>query len=166
MLFTRLTVWGGFVSLRSESPGKRPLQYGSGRVKRLFRWAAWVVLGTTALGIAGCATIGADSSPERKQKVVAERAQARWNLLLKGDLGGAYEFLSTGSKATTPMDLYKAKMKPGIWREAKLGKIDCEAEICKVVMLITYDQKRIKGIETPVDETWIIENGSAWYIYR
>jgi hypothetical protein len=47
-----------------------------------------------------------------------------------------------------------------------VGKIACEAELCKVQMLVTYDAKRMKGIETPVDETWIIENGSAWYVYR
>jgi hypothetical protein len=53
-----------------------------------------------------------------------------------------------------------------MWREAKVGKVDCEAEVCKVIMLITYDTKRMKGIETPIDETWVIENGSAWYVYR
>jgi len=34
------------------------------------------------------------------------------------------------------------------------------------MMLVTYDVRRMKGIETPVDETWIIEKGSAWYVYR
>jgi hypothetical protein len=129
------------------------------------RWLAWLMLGAMAL-VAGCATISAGSSPERKQKVVAERAKERWDLLIKGDVGGAYQFLSSGSKAATPADLYRAKIRPGMWREAKVGKVDCEAEVCKVIMLITYDAKRMKGIETPIDETWVIENGSAWYVYR
>jgi hypothetical protein len=34
------------------------------------RWLAWLMLGAMAL-VAGCATISAGSSPERKQKVVA-----------------------------------------------------------------------------------------------
>jgi hypothetical protein len=74
--------------------------------------------------------------------------------------------LRSGSRASTSLDLYKAQMRPGLWRQAKVDKVDCEGEICKVVMLVTYDAKQMKGIETPVAETWIIENGSAWYVYR
>ena len=126
---------------------------------------AGLVLGV-AVAVAGCATIAPDSSAEQKQKVIAERAQARWDMLIKGDVGGAYQFLSIGSKAGMPAELYKAKIKPGLWRQAKVGKIDCEVEVCKVTMLVTYDAKRMKGVETPIDETWIIEKGSAWYVYR
>jgi hypothetical protein len=79
---------------------------------------------------------------------------------------GAYAFLSSGSKAATPFPVYKAKMKPGLWRQAKVDKVSCEAEICKVEMKITYDYRNMKGIETPLPETWIVENGSAWYVYR
>ena len=167
MPFTRLTLWGGLASLQSESRGYEHVQ-GNADLRRLSPWIrglAWLMAGLLA-GLVGCASIGASSSSEQKQKVVAERAKARWDLLIRGDVGGAYQFLSTGSKAATPVDQYKAKMKPGIWREAKVGKIDCEAEICKVIMMITYDAQKMKGIETPVDETWIIENGSAWYVYR
>jgi hypothetical protein len=110
--------------------------------------------------------VSVGSSPEQKQKVVAERAQARWDVLIKGDVTSAYQFLSSGSKASTSLDLYKDKTKPGMWRGAKVDKVECEAEVCKVKMLITYDAKRMRGIETPVDETWIIESGSAWYVYR
>jgi hypothetical protein len=98
--------------------------------------------------------------------LVAERAQARWQVLIKGDVEGAYQFLSAGSKAVTSLDLYKAKIRPGMWREAKVEKVECEAEICRVLMQITYDTRRMRGIQTPLDESWIIENGSAWYIYR
>ena len=165
MPFTRLTLWGAFASLQSETPVKGHLETGDGEAGIVLRWLVWLMVGALA-GLAGCATIGTSSSAEQKQKVVAERAQARWELLIKGDVSGAYQYLSTGSKAATPMDLYKAKIKPGLWREAKVGKIDCDAELCKVIMLVTYDAKRMKGIETPVDGTWIIENGSAWYVYR
>jgi hypothetical protein len=129
---------------------------------------SWVALG---VGLAACASISVDSPPEAKQKVVAERAQARWELLIKGDVEGAYQYLSAGSKAATPLGLYKAKIKPGMWRGAKVDKVDCEAEICKVEMLITYDFRAarggtVKGIETPVPETWIIEKGTVGYVYR
>jgi hypothetical protein len=166
MRFMRLTLRGAFDSLQSENrrnlrpeAGARPGVWSA----RPMRWAAWLALG---LGLAGCVGISVDSAPDRKQKVVAERAQARWDLLMKGEVDAAYQFLSTGSKAATPLGVFKTKIRPGGWREAKVGKIECEAEICKVMMLITYDTRRMKGIETPLDETWIIENGSAWYVYR
>ena len=129
---------------------------------------SWVALG---VGLAACASISVDSPPEAKQKVVAERAQARWELLIKGDVDGAYQYLSAGSKAATPLGLYKGKIKPGMWRGAKVDKVECEAEICKVQMLVTYDFRAargggMKGIETPVLETWIIENGTVGYVYR
>jgi len=166
MPFMRLTLWGAFASLQSESPRLRRLKTGAESDLPGRRWIACLTLGVVT-ALAGCASVGPSSSTEQKQKVVAERAQERWQFLMKGDLAGAYQFLSAGSRATTPLDLYKAKFKPAIlWREAKVGKVDCEAEICKVMMLITYDVKKMKGIETPIDETWIIENGSAWYVYR
>ena len=166
MPFTRLTLWGPFASLRSESPGQGRLEtgVGLGLGTRLMRSIAWLTLGSAAL--TGCASVSVSSSPEQKQKVVAERAQARWDVLIKGDVPSAYEFFSSGSKAGTSLELYKAQMKPGLWRQAKVERVDCEVETCKVSLLITYDAKQMKGIQTPLAETWIIENGSAWYVYR
>lgn len=123
------------------------------------------------MALSGCAGmpgfgISKDSDPAAKQKVVAERAQARWQSLIKGDLDAAYTYLSEGSKATTPRDVYKAKIRPGLWRQAKVEKVECEVEVCRVVMQITLDHKLMKGIQTPLNENWIIEKGSAWYVYR
>lgn len=130
----------------------------------MLRSMAWLTLGSAVL--TGCASVSVGSSPEQKQKVVAARAQARWDVLIKGDVPSAYEFFSSGSKAGTSLEIYKAQMKPGAWRQAKVERVDCEVEICKVKLLVTYDAKQMRGIQTPVDETWIIENGSAWYVYR
>ncbi len=101
-----------------------------------------------------------------KQKVVTERAEARWNALIKGDLDEAYTYLSAGSKATTSLEVYKASIKPGRWREAKVEKVECEAEVCRATVNITFDDRRMKGIQMPLVESWIIENRSAWYVYR
>jgi hypothetical protein len=155
MRFSRLTLLGTLASLGFEKG-----RFGAGRS---LLWASALVLGA---GLAACAGITPESSAAAKQKVVAERAEARWQLLMKGDVEGAYAFLSSGSKAATPFPVYKAKMKPGLWRQAKVDKVSCEAEICKVEMKITYDYRNMKGIETPLPETWIVENGSAWYVYR
>ncbi|HTR58118.1 MAG TPA: hypothetical protein VMM27_08080 [Casimicrobiaceae bacterium] len=160
MLFLRLTHGDALDRLQNES-GQVGVKICA-LTRRLGR-LSWAALG---VGLAACASISVDSSPEAKQKLVAERAQARWELLLKGDVEGAYQYLSAGSKAGTPLALYKAKIKPGLWRKAKVDKVDCEAEVCKVWTLLTYDYKTMKGIETPFPETWIIENGTVWYVYR
>jgi hypothetical protein len=157
MQFGRLTVQGALDSLQSEKPMRR-----SGLGTGDLGWM-WLVLG---VALAGCAGVRVDSAPEEKQKFVAQRAEARWQLLIKGDLVGAYEFLSPGSKATMSVDLYKAKIRPGMWREARVEKVDCQAEVCSVVLQITYDRKQMKGIQTPLTESWIIEKGSAWYVFR
>ena len=142
--------------------------------RRLFagkKTLASLVIGAAAVALSGCAGmagfgINKDSDAVAKQKVVAERAQARWQSLIKGDLDAAYAYLSEGSKATTPLDVYKAKIRPGLWRQAKVEKVECEAEVCKVELQITLDHKLMKGIQTPLNESWIIEKGSAWYVYR
>jgi len=155
MGFSRLTLPGRLASLDREK--------GSFGTSFALQWAGALVLGA---GLAACAGITPESSAAAKEKVVAERAEQRWQLLVKGDLDGAYQFLSSGSKAATSLPVYKAKIKPGMWRQAKVDKVSCEAELCKVEMKITYDFRNMKGIETPVPETWIVENGSAWYVYR
>ncbi len=166
MLFLQLTHRGAFASLQADG---RMFETKFRAVGRGLRGASALAV---AVGLVACASITVDSPPEAKQKVVAERAQARWELLIKGDVDGAYQYLSVGSKAATPPGLYKAKIKPGMWRGAKVDKVDCEAEVCKVQMLITYDFRAprgggvMKGIETPVPETWIIENGTVGYVYR
>lgn len=155
----------GFLQLTLSSPFARlpSKKVKLGLLARLLHWMGWLALG---VGLAGCAGISADSSPEAKQKLVAERAEARWQTLIKGDVEGAYQYLSAGSKAATSLTAYKAHIKPGLWRKAKVDKVDCDAELCKAEMTITYDYRNVKGVETPLLETWIIENGSAWYVYR
>ena len=129
-----------------------------------------VAAGLMAVLLGACAGmtpgLSRDASPEVKQTVVADRAEARWQALIKGDLDTAYTFLSPGSKATTSLALYKNKIKPGIWRRAKADKVSCEGEICSVTIQITFDTLRAKGIETQLAESWIIEDGTAWYVYR
>lgn len=140
------------------------------RVPQRLREGGWFLLAVAVWCISGCAGMAPgvtkDTPPAERQKVVAERAEARWKALIKGDLEDAYSYLSPGSRATTSFALYKAKVKPGMWRDAKAEKVTCDGDLCQVTMLVTYDAKRMKGIETPVMESWVIENGTPWYVYR
>ena len=122
-----------------------------------------------AASLAGCASMsggGKDLALEAKQALVTERINARWNALIKGDLDRAYTFMSAGSQEAMPLKLYKEKIKPGMWRAVKIDSMNCDAEICLVKMTLTYDHKMMKGVQTPFQETWILEKGNAWYVYR
>jgi hypothetical protein len=121
-----------------------------------------------AASLAGCASMGdsRDMTPEARQALVTKRIDARWAALMKGDLDQAYTFMSAGSKEAVPFKVYKEKIKPGMWRAVKVDGMDCEAEICQVRMTLTYDHRMMKGIQTPFQETWILEKGNAWYVYR
>ena len=156
MRFLRLTPFGGLASLQRKKER-------FGLIARLVLWTGAGMLGAV---LSGCAGLTVESSTADKDKVITERAEARWQLLIKGDVDGAYQYLSAGSKATTSQAVYKSKIKPGIWRSAKVSRVECEAELCKVEVTVTYDFRNMHGLETPVPETWIIENGSAWYVYR
>lgn len=130
------------------------------------KWAAAVavvLLGGCATGL-GTGKLGPDASADAKREAVAARAQARWDALIKADLDGAYAFLSPASRATMPLDLYKAKHKVGLYRTAKVDGVDCEADTCTVKLSLTYDYKRFKGIATPLVEKWIITQGQAWFV--
>ncbi len=135
--------------------------------KRVIGRSYWLGFVVVAVAAGGCATTPrVGDSPAEREKAVAQRAEARWGALIKGDLDAAYTYLSPGSKVANPLSLYKTKVKPGIWREAKTESVKCEGDACTATMSITYDYRRTKGIKTQLTENWIIEDGTAWYVYR
>ena len=124
--------------------------------------------------ISGCTGVGglrADTPAEVKREAVAARAQARWEHLINRDLDGAYAYLSPASRATTPLDVYKAQLRVGMYRSVKVDNVKCEAEACTVMLSLTYEHARMgsrKGmaITTPLTEKWIISQGQAWFVER
>lgn len=123
------------------------------------------------LAFAGCASAPqgggqpALSTPEAKQAAVAQRAKARWDAMVRDDLEAAYAYLSPGSRAVTSLDKFKASTRRGAYRDARIEKVVCEGDACMVSLLLTYDHPKMKGITTPISESWIIDGGQAWYVY-
>lgn len=114
---------------------------------------------------AACATLGPSSSNEEKVKVVSERAQARWKAIIGKDFAAAYEYLSPKSRATVTPAGFKAVVSRLDYRNAELKEVTCDAEVCKVKLAIAYDTKLMKGVHSPLEESWVIENGQAWYVW-
>jgi hypothetical protein len=122
--------------------------------------------------LSGCAAVGsappvaATSPPEQKAAAVRDRVNGRWQALIAGDLERAYAFLSPASRQVTTLEQYKGRIKTGHFRAAKIDRVDCEAETCKVRLWLTYDHTVMKEITTPLEEAWVLENGQFWYVYR
>jgi hypothetical protein len=134
----------------------------------LRRGGALTAVGAFAIvtGCAGGPWLTGNSSAEEKATQVRERVDARWRALIAGDMERAYSYLSPASREITTLELYKARVKPGMYRDVKIDSVSCEREVCVVRLLLTYDHRLMKGITTPVEESWVLEKGRFWYVYR
>ena len=113
-------------------------------------------------GIAACASIG-QRPPE---EVVGQRAQARWDALVKGDLKSAYGYLSPGSRSVMDQANYESTIRRGFWKAAKVDKVMCSAQqSCEVHVTIEYDF-RGAVTKTPLRETWIKEGPDWWWVQK
>jgi hypothetical protein len=123
-------------------------------------------------GCAGLGRLSADTPANVKRDAVAARAKARWDRLIDRDLAGAYEYMSPASRATMPLDVYKAKHKVGMYRAVNVDDVKCEADACTVKLSLTYQYKGVKGTRKPMtlttvlNEQWIISDGQAWFVDR
>ena len=130
--------------------------------------------------VAGCAGFGAltkETPAEVKEAAVQERSSARWASLIKGDKDTAYGYLSPASRELISLDQYRGRVNTGHFRAARIDKVDCEPESCKVDVYLTYDfaptpaaaakgAGATKGVTTYLQETWVLDKGQVWYVWR
>jgi hypothetical protein len=125
-----------------------------------------------SFGLVSCAVSpvgdgsGGGGSPEAKREAVEQRAGARWNALIKGDFTGAYALLSPASREAVTFDQFRQRAGRIAYRMAKVESVDCGSEHCTVKLRITYDHRQMKGIQTPIEETWVFDRGQPWLVYR
>lgn len=125
-----------------------------------------VLLAVSLLALTACAATGPQTHP------VVERAQARWNALLAGDLETAYGYYSPGYRSSTSVVDFGIE-----WRVRKVGYTSaaykehvCEDVRCTVLFDITYKVTRpVPGLTTwesksVVEETWVRTDGEWWYL--
>lgn len=133
----------------------------------------WVAV---VIAAAGCAATGGglskDSPKEVKAAAVKERSSARWDALIKGDKDAAYAYLSPGTRELVSLDQYKGRVQTGNFRSVQVDGVDCDVETCKVKLTLTYDytasrgMTNMKGISTYLEETWVLDKGQAWFVWR
>ena len=140
-----------------------PEQDGSALGNRGFgQSAAGLVAGAFVVFLAACAAI----NPQPSEAVVKERAQARWNALVQGDVKAAYDYFSPGSRATSSLTDYASGIRIGFWKAVTVDRVDCAApDRCEVHTTIEYDHRGMR-IKTPNRETWVREGSNWWYLRR
>ena len=129
-----------------------------GSIRRLFL-AAGILL-----AIGACAAIERAEADETKA-IVAERAQKRVDLVMKGQLDQAYEYFSPASRATLSFEAFRKRSTGSrFWRAVKLDKVDCRPDACQVTMSLEYDLFELKGLKRTYEETWVKDGGSWWLV--
>ena len=126
---------------------------------------AFVVTGFASLAVlSGCATT-AGSTPEQ---AVIQRAQERWDHLLKSQYAKAYTYLTPAERAVTSEENYVQRFSSGAsWVSAKVASATCEtADRCNVT--INLETRVVaRGFKDPLKTTpteiWVFENGKWWF---
>lgn len=113
-------------------------------------------------GLIGCAGTGVKT--EAPQDVVAKKAQSRWDALIKGDLDTAYTYLSPGTRSVMSLELYKAKIRPGMWKKVGVESVACVQDRCDVVIALEYSYRDMKSIQSTLSEIWLQDNGDWWFV--
>ncbi len=121
-----------------------------------------------ALALAACAS----NSAKTPEQIVVERAEARWQHLIKQDFAGAYAYLTPAYRDVVPQEQYRRRFgSAGAWTNAIVHEVSCEPEACTVKMRITTQVRvplfatRISEVTTYMDERWVREDGQ-WWLYQ
>ena len=118
--------------------------------------------------LSACATTSTASSED----VIKERAQARWDALLKGDFATAYSYLSPGYRSTITVVDYeiRVRMRKVQYRTAEFQDHSCEKNVCTVRFKVGYSVVRpVPGMadwenNSTVPEQWIKSDGDWWFL--
>ena len=103
---------------------------------------------------------------------IEERAIARWDTLLSGDLDGAYQFLSPAFRSSVSSLQYQRKLQlqKVSWTAAHYIESECSESTCKVRISLDYSLigvlpgvRRYDGTQT-VEENWVRRDGTWWMI--
>ena len=130
-----------------------------GRAVRLKRLGAACATMLAVLG--GCATAGSGKSGK---DFVAEKAQQRWDLLVKNDFAGAYRYLSPAGKLVVTEQVYVLGFRRNFWTGAKVTDVQCPTdEACEVEVTVEYRHQGL-GMRSPVREKWIREKSDWWFV--
>lgn len=112
---------------------------------------------------------GDDLPPE---EAVTQRVLDRWDIRIKGETVGLYDFLSPARRQILTEKNYLNTLGSMVkYNEATVKSVQCGDEtenppsVCQVTVhvLFTYGQHNLSG-GTLLDETWVKEDNQWWYM--
>jgi hypothetical protein len=111
-------------------------------------------------------------TPASDDERVVERAQARWDAIIAGDVETAYEFFSPGYRSTHSLiDFAVGERVRRVKRtSAEYLEHQCEETRCLVTFKLGFIvHKPVPGMidyssSSKVEDTWIKTNGEWWYL--
>jgi type IV pilus biogenesis protein CpaD/CtpE len=114
--------------------------------------------------LSGCAT----TPPVAPEVVIKERAEKRWQHLIKGEVDESYAYLSPATRLVMTKDAYRGGLKPGMWKDAKVAEVKCEQNLCKVELDIDI-RVRMRGAgfvnhKSRITELWRGQDGGWWFV--
>lgn len=132
------------------------------------RLAPAIALAAAVL-LAGCAGM-APKDDRPAEEIVMERAKARWDALLAGEIKKAAEYYAPAHRSSAEMDSLRAQAgsRRVKWRGVEFLEISCTETLCRPVFLIRYDYRsplpRVGTVEssTRKEERWIRDD-REWY---
>jgi hypothetical protein len=118
--------------------------------------------GLMALLAAGALLSGCASIQTKPEDAVTQRANQRWQALIKGDPGYRAVVDKAGFKSRTGI--------AGRWHSAQVANVTCDTEArCKAVIKLEFSTlmpgHSKDRISTYIDETWLLEDGQ-WWIFQ
>jgi hypothetical protein len=114
--------------------------------------------------LAGCATF----APVPPEKLVQERAQARWQALIAGDFEGAYNYLPPSYRALHDLKYYRGTINNAVERKgAEVIRAECKTDVCLATVRVDAVFAGAMGghrtLSTHYEEKWVSEDGGWWY---
>ena len=137
------------------------------RTKTFLRRAFQIAAACSLLALSACAT-----APAGEDQQVVDRAQARWDAVIGGELEQAYAFNSPGYRSATSLIDYATAVRLQKVRYTSAEYLDhqCEQSRCTVRFNIgfqvvapapgmtKYDGKQV------IEDTWVRTSGEWWYL--
>ena len=127
----------------------------------IFGWLAVLMV------LSACTT-----KPVSDSEQVVERAKARYEALLSGDLETAYTFYSPGYRSTISLIEFGVQFRTRrvYWTSAEYREHSCEGDRCSVWFDVDYRvQKPVPGLDSfdgsiLIEDTWVKTGGEWWYL--
>ena len=122
-------------------------------------------------GLTGCSTVPKLAEDRAFwEALVAERAKARWQLVIENKYAEAYQFFSEASRQGLTVETFERQMRSVGVKSVTVKSVQCGAERCQANLetVVEYAIPRIgrRSMPLPVDEVWVVSNKDAHIVRR